>query len=88
MSTRATRPLAFVPAYALNAYGPCAVSAGLRQNSHAIVSRHRQQLVYHCLPDPSYDTRFIATVKDAYQVEGLRGFWRGMYKVRLALLGH
>ncbi|THW55387.1 hypothetical protein D6C98_06443 [Aureobasidium pullulans] len=26
----------------------------------------------------SYDTRFIATVKDAYQVEGLRGFWRGV----------
>ncbi|CAD0052091.1 unnamed protein product [Aureobasidium pullulans] len=39
-------------------------------------------------PIPSYDTRFIATVKDAYQVEGLRGFWRGMYKVRPALLGH
>ncbi|TIA47891.1 hypothetical protein D6C77_10098 [Aureobasidium pullulans] len=29
----------------------------------------------------SYDTRFIATVKDAYQVEGLRGFWRGIYKL-------
>ncbi|KAI5274920.1 hypothetical protein E4T47_02108 [Aureobasidium subglaciale] len=26
----------------------------------------------------SYDTRFLATVKDAYQVEGLRGFWRGV----------
>ncbi|KAI4731943.1 hypothetical protein E4T49_00212 [Aureobasidium sp. EXF-10728] len=26
----------------------------------------------------SYDTRFLATVKDAYHVEGLRGFWRGV----------
>ncbi|KAG9903001.1 hypothetical protein KCV05_g15656, partial [Aureobasidium melanogenum] len=26
----------------------------------------------------SYDTKFFPTVKDAYQVEGLRGFWRGV----------
>lgn len=31
--------------------------------------------------NPRYDTRFLATVKDAYQVEGLRGFWRGMYSI-------